>query len=376
MARPTQLPEWASSGTNVVEPSGGKKVSGWLVNERPAAQHQNWWQRRVYDWIQYLDGIVPDGALPLKSDELARAEQGAILASSLVDTGTGKQYNAYAVGSSLRIVGVGEDGTIVRSDDWGHTWTPATPGSSYAGDFKDVIWVQSLGLFLACGETGEIQSSPDGATWTRRNTGGGITFTALAWNGTLACAVGNDGSNGRPATSSNGTSWTVNTQAFFFSPVITSNGAGLFVSHEASSANVKTSTNGTVWTTRTLSASVVGYTLGWSVGQGFVLAGGAGEVHFSAAGTTWTSVRNPSGGATFLCLIVGEACALVIPQSNSDKSWVIKSGVSVAGNDFNWLGTASTRCRVLSMGGTSRLVCISVNGAPGKIWVSGGWANV
>ncbi len=51
MARPTQFPEWASNGVNVVEPSEGKKDEGWLDGERPPAKWFNWLFKLINDWI-------------------------------------------------------------------------------------------------------------------------------------------------------------------------------------------------------------------------------------------------------------------------------------------------------------------------------------
>lgn len=55
MTRPAKFPEWASSGANVLEPSGGKKAEGWLGGEQPPAPIMNWLQKLGYDWLRYLD---------------------------------------------------------------------------------------------------------------------------------------------------------------------------------------------------------------------------------------------------------------------------------------------------------------------------------
>lgn len=60
MAKPTQLPRWASGAGAVItpEPTEGKKDTGWVVSEKPPAQTFNWWMRRVYEWLSYLDTIT------------------------------------------------------------------------------------------------------------------------------------------------------------------------------------------------------------------------------------------------------------------------------------------------------------------------------
>jgi hypothetical protein len=60
MAKPTENPTWAESGT-VTEPSAGKKSTGWTAaGERPPYQFFNWWQRAVARWIEYLEDTTDD----------------------------------------------------------------------------------------------------------------------------------------------------------------------------------------------------------------------------------------------------------------------------------------------------------------------------
>jgi hypothetical protein len=62
MARPSELPEWASGGSaQVVDPTSGKKAIGWTSKEKPANQLLNWWQKNVYSWIDWLAAGVLDG---------------------------------------------------------------------------------------------------------------------------------------------------------------------------------------------------------------------------------------------------------------------------------------------------------------------------
>jgi hypothetical protein len=51
MARPTKLPEWASSGIYITEPSEPKKDAGWTNGERPPANWMNWLFNNIYLWI-------------------------------------------------------------------------------------------------------------------------------------------------------------------------------------------------------------------------------------------------------------------------------------------------------------------------------------
>jgi hypothetical protein len=64
--KPTSLPEWATgSGSSVVEPATGQKQQGHEVGRKTPAGWQNWYQKLVYDWIQFLnaiEGTAPNGA--------------------------------------------------------------------------------------------------------------------------------------------------------------------------------------------------------------------------------------------------------------------------------------------------------------------------
>lgn len=56
MAKPTDLPEWATDGGAVVtEPSLGKKQSGWLSPEKPSDGVWNWLHNKTYEWLDWLD---------------------------------------------------------------------------------------------------------------------------------------------------------------------------------------------------------------------------------------------------------------------------------------------------------------------------------
>lgn len=59
MPKPTTLPRWATGGTaQIVEPTEGKKDTGWVPMEKPPAQYENWARKLVYDWLVYLNGLA------------------------------------------------------------------------------------------------------------------------------------------------------------------------------------------------------------------------------------------------------------------------------------------------------------------------------
>lgn len=112
-------------------------------------------------------------------------------------------------------IGVGYRGNIWTSPD-AITWTRRTPAAAYVGSFygfRGVTYAPALGLYCAVGDPREIQTSPDGTTWTHRTADASVTtFWDVCWSPTLGlfCAVGN-GSSGsaKVQTSPDGITWTL-----------------------------------------------------------------------------------------------------------------------------------------------------------------------
>lgn len=58
MAKPTKLPEFNSGLANQTEPSGGKKILGWTLNEIPPSGYFNWLFYYIYLWLKWIDDGV------------------------------------------------------------------------------------------------------------------------------------------------------------------------------------------------------------------------------------------------------------------------------------------------------------------------------
>lgn len=59
-AQPTDLPEWATSGS-IVEPDQSKKEEGWALLEKPPHQYENWRANNVYLWLKWLKDKIGFG---------------------------------------------------------------------------------------------------------------------------------------------------------------------------------------------------------------------------------------------------------------------------------------------------------------------------
>ena len=59
MAKPSSKPDWTvgnpSFGTVTIEPSAGKKQTGWAAEERPAYEYMNWLFYNLDEWIDYFE---------------------------------------------------------------------------------------------------------------------------------------------------------------------------------------------------------------------------------------------------------------------------------------------------------------------------------
>lgn len=66
IARPTVLPEFGSASTEVVEPSSGRKASGYQtvggIADFPVLDWDNWVTKTTYEWIRHLSERILTGS--------------------------------------------------------------------------------------------------------------------------------------------------------------------------------------------------------------------------------------------------------------------------------------------------------------------------
>jgi hypothetical protein len=249
--KPSQLPEWATDGDNIIEPSGGRKAAGWLSGNRPPAQTFNWWQNLAYRWLQWIDqgkpwrlerarmaaanaqgeafgfataGIQAGGCIYNGTtwDVLFAGSNGDIVTLNPLNTitktqrtsaggynGTFRAYTFHGVAGAGFGVLVGDGGEIQTSSS-GVTWTKRTQAGAYAGNFLGAAHDPGSGTTVIVGLDGEIQRSTNATSWTHIAAAGGFTenFRDVVWCEALDLfvAVGDDG---MVQTSPTGLTWTV-----------------------------------------------------------------------------------------------------------------------------------------------------------------------
>jgi hypothetical protein len=229
---------------------------------------------------------------------------------------------ASAVGGSVFMSGIAWNGTVfcavgtsvcATSPD-GITWTnrpalataitsPYSPGGVAANPATGRIVV-------VCGSGKAAASTDNGVSWTSGTSSFTTAFlststpTAIAWNGTVFCAVGYTSASpnrGRCATSTTGTSWTNRSTEYLsgwtaesvssypYSLSVTSSYlVSLGTRSRCAVSNLSTSPNCDVWTSRT--SGLQGY---WS-GQGFT--------------STSLAIQGAAWNGTVLCVVGGNRC--------------------------------------------------------------------
>jgi hypothetical protein len=254
-------------------------------HDRVSVTNKNW---GVYEIINRSPDIknaannlimkfVKDYDIPIRVENWTHRDSDGLFSST---------FNAVAYGSSLFVV-AGDSGEIQTSPN-GITWTARTAAGGYSDRFRAIAYGNNL--FVIVGELGEIQTSPDGITWTARTADGGYSedFRAIAYGNNLFVATGEDG---EIQTSPDGITWTARTADVTIADTFRSAvfGNNLFVI-AGNFGKIMTSPDGITWTVRTADGGFSNTFVCAAYGNDvFVLAGGSGEIQTSPDGITWTA---------------------------------------------------------------------------------------
>ena len=143
------------------------------------------------------------------------------------------------------------------------------------------------GLFVATGWNGVLMTSPDGVTWTERESGTSVSLNGTAYGNGRFVVVGHNDTQSAILTSPDGTTWTLeNVQNFQFDGAIFVNGR--FVAHNFRTPYV--SEDGIGWTTGDSFLSSEMEDLAY--GNGLFVAVG-GQMTTSRDGLTWATPARP-----------------------------------------------------------------------------------
>lgn len=269
--------------------------------------------------VIYADGRW-FGISTIVSNNGFTSTDGILWVSRALNINASLSASAVAYGNNTYVVAGGPSGLapISTSPD-GATWTSRNSvitTTIYALSYQN-------GLFLAGGEAGQFATSPDGVTWTTRAAGNLLSVTGsivgIAYGNGLHMVIN---SVGTVRSSTDTITWVSNQSigngpfTHIGNPLIF--GKGLFI---AGSAGVlKSSTDGVNWTTR------LGVTSGLSClsfdGTTFFADGSFPGYHFvSTDGITWTSRYRNFGAGAIKSIVYGNGLFVAA----ADHAAVIKS---------------------------------------------------
>lgn len=328
MTLPVLPPQWATDAdADIDEPTTGRKEDGWAADEKPPSGWMNWWMKNVYEHLNHLRDITYSNWFH-------------------VDNEGSVTENFYSVGwdGDETFVAVGEAATVQWS--WrGERWN-AESFDTATGAMSGVVWGEADSLWVAVGRlaggNGQIESSPDGVTWTARAPGGSSDdLNDVAYGGGIFVAVGDAGEIQR---STNGTAWTQETSdgptAQGFNSI--TYGDGLFVA-VGSSGTVQTSPDGTNWTAQT----PVGTPHLWGIAYGnglYVIMGSGDSIQTSEDAITWTTRTSPAYGAierlrfgdgVFVAVGLGDTNGSAMVFTSIDAlTWTKRTPANMSGFDY------------------------------------------
>lgn len=313
-ATDTTFPSGTYAGQNTkTAPSAGLIATGMNPGERFGAQQFNWLMNYLTTEVGYI-----------RNAQYAHW--------SITDPSSTPTLNAVTFGIGGldgTQVAVGNAGVIYYAYR-GNTWTTATAGSAYAGNFQGVT--NNGTAFCAVGATGGIQTDADGTgTWTARTAASAFagTFYAVAANSASSgtqpdfVAVGTTGTI--QTSTDNGATWATNTAGSAYASTFTS------VAYDSvtatwcavgASGEIQTAPNGNApltWTQRRTGTETVGYVCA-RPGGGFVVAfnngSGASTIVKSTDGTTFSTVTQVTAAANPSAICVGPDSARVVILGN------------------------------------------------------------
>ncbi len=139
----------------------------------------------------------------VSSDQFLTSADGAEWVSNTVGTaGSATSSATVTRHSGLNIIGSNAGGIYTSPNDTGRTTTFSSDSEAMYG----VGWDADGNQFVAVGTRQTIRTSPDGITWTTRNTGGSASLFGITRGGGQLVVVGH---GSQALTSPDGITWTV-----------------------------------------------------------------------------------------------------------------------------------------------------------------------
>ena len=340
-----KLPKWATGGS-ALEPSEGKKISGWVgAGERPGFRTFNWLALQAYNWILNLSSV--SASYPNRAWFIDRAEAGdsGFVGIDRIDyIGMSPNYTLQTESESA-IVSVSTDGeyfviilpsniTIRPCADITVTTRTFTPDAATSGTLLKAV---SNGKYLALarGEYLEIFNRDTGASVGYYDHG--ATITDVAIDSTRAYIVGAKvgAITTRAVTLSTAAlAWSHSHDALL--NCVVTDGLRVYVGGNAAGA-AATSTVGSHVVALTAATGAVEWSETDAAVAGFERMATDGEELFTVYSTTGIRKRHCTNGAISQSLVIASILAIEIDQeylymSTSAGVLIVPRGVNLSGS--------------------------------------------
>jgi hypothetical protein len=237
--------------------------------------------------------------------------------------------------------------TVAASTSDGASWSGSTlPGG---GAWSAIAWNGSIYCAVRS-STDQVATSPDGVTWTLRTLPSTEFWSGIAWNGSIFCVVASYTS--AAATSPDGITWTARTlaSAQVWLGVVWSGNVFCAVSEGGSNAPgvAATSPDGITWTDRALpiTTSNLWDSIAWNGSVFCTIARYTSVAATSPDGVNWTVHEMPVvgdwralawNGSVFFAI---DARSNVGATSPDGSSWTPRTMPSAP---FNWVAITASR---------------------------------
>lgn len=204
-------------------------------------------------------------------------------------------------------------------------YASALPSASW----NDIAYGGSV--FCAIANTATI-TSPTGESWSGGAFPSGLSAVALAWNGTVFCAVGYGTANA--FTSTNGINWTTRTLPSVSNWIDIAWNGSVFCAISYGSSVTATSPDGITWSLGNLSTATTWVKIAWN-GSVFCIVGDDGQARATSPdGDTWKVVIVPG---LYPGAIIGmEWCGAAFLISMTGPSGVATTSYFTSPDGLNW----------------------------------------
>ena len=160
-------------------------------------------------------GYGPDySVIPTITQSVVLRSVNGTVWNNVTPSGSAETMYGVTSGNNIIVI-VGDNGTIFTSVN-GSNWVDTSTGSD---NLRDVVYSDSLGLFVAVGQSGSVlTSSDDGATWTSQTSTTTENLNGIIWNSDAEEFI-ITGENNVVLQSSDGITWT-STNIFVTLPTV------------------------------------------------------------------------------------------------------------------------------------------------------------